>query len=258
MPKRKFVVGLECKRLLEEAVAKHLPVTLTYKCADSNTWQVFKSNFISLQAGRVVISLPMPDQGDCHMEPALAQEIAITFKKGYNKCLFVTRILTRDRTELEPGIYIPIMTLGRPEQIEKIQRRAYNRVSIPTDERVPVQFWLTESSPETPYEGRLVNLSAGGLGVAVPVQELPNLIEGEQFIVQFVPFEGHEPLCLNTRYRHATDPAPAADESVLGFQILGLEINEEGRQLLRRLSRVVGVFQRRNELTQEVNPAESD
>ena len=58
-----------------------------------------------------------------------------------------------------------------------------------------------------------------------------------------------EPLQLQSRFRHVSEKLDT-DESLLGFQLMGLEISEEGRGILRRIARIVGVYQRYKQISQ--------
>jgi c-di-GMP-binding flagellar brake protein YcgR len=248
MDNRKFAVGLECRNLLQEAVQKHLPLTLTNK--QNNCWQVYKSTFIGVLANRLVVALPVADAGAGHIEPSAGQEVAITFKKGYHKCLFVTRIVGREQFELDPGVSMPAMTVFCPQQIEKIQRRSYNRATVPAGEEVVVSFWPSDTTDQSGscWQAYLVDLSAGGMGLKMGKTQLPALVEGQQVDLEFVPLPDQEPLRLQGRFRHATD-APEAGQSLLGFQLVGLEMSEEGRQILRRIGRIASLYQRQEPLS---------
>ena len=159
MRKRKFAIGSECKHLLEEAVRKRLPATITNK--REGLWQVYKSNFLALRHNQIVLGQPAPHIADCHIETAQGQEIAVSFKKGYNKCLFVTRVVKpRHEFELEDQLTVPAISVYRPEQIEKIQRRAYDRTEPPEGFPVPVTFWASDN-PEEKFQAQLSNICAG-------------------------------------------------------------------------------------------------
>jgi c-di-GMP-binding flagellar brake protein YcgR len=240
---RKFAVGSECRMLLEEAAGKHLPLTITNK-QDTN-WQVYHSTFYALKSHRIIASLPVPDVSTGQMEPAAGQEIGVSFKKGYHKCLFVTRIVAQEPYELDPGVMAPSITLLVPEQIEKIQRRAYNRTKVPAKDRIPVSFWKTENPDQgVVWEGTLSDLSAGGVGIRIPKNEISDLVPGQQYHIQFVPLVGYDPLQLSGCFRHAVE-APEGEQVILGFKLVGLEMDEGGRHTLRQLSRIVSVYQRR-------------
>jgi c-di-GMP-binding flagellar brake protein YcgR len=245
---RKFAVGSECRTLLEEAANKHLPLTITNK--QDNSWQVYKSTFYAIKSHRIIVSLPVPEISDCHLEPAAGQEIAVAFKKGYHKCLFVTRIVAQEPYELDAGVSAPSMTLLVPEQIEKLQRRAYNRTKVPTGESIPVSFWKNDhSDQEIVWEGTLSDLSAGGVGVRMRKSDIVDLEPGQQFIIQFVPLTGYDPLRLSASFRHVAE-IKEDDQVTLGFKLVGLEMDEGGRHMLRQISRIVNVYQRRQPISE--------
>ena len=246
MANRKFVIGVEHKTLMSEATDEHLPVTITTK--QDRNWQIYKSNFLCLQANRLVLSRPVPDANDCHMELAAGQELAVTFKKGYYKFLFTTRAISQEQYELDPGIFVPVIVVLLPERVEKIQRRAYNRVVVPRD-LSPVKVIFSrcaedEGQPSESLEGVLSDISAGGVSVVIDASIVSHLQVDEQFELRFTPLAAHDKLLLNVRFRHTTN-IPDSDQQVLGFQIVGLEIDEEGLGTLRQIARVVSVYKRR-------------
>ena len=251
MAHRNFIVGIECKKLLEGAIAKQVPLTITNKKDDR--WQIFRSKLLALQANRLVVSQPVSDTDGMTMDLIDGQEIAVTFKKGYHKCIFVSRVISRTKFESETGDQIEALTLLGPEQVEKISRRAYNRASPPPGENIPVRFCILDGKKSyvlgRKWEGILNDLSAGGVGLTVEKSQDLNLVEGEQFELWFVPLPGQEAMCLQARFRHASE-LPDSDKMVLGFQLMGLEMTEEGRHALRWIGRVVGVYQRQRPLSE--------
>jgi len=252
MSNRKFVVGAEHKSLLSQAADKHLPVTITTR--QDRNWQVYKSNFFCLQANRLVFSHPVPDANDCHMELAPGQEVAVTFKKGYYKFLFTTRAISQEQYELDPGVFVPAIVVLLPERVEKIQRRAYNRVAVPKD-LSPVKVTFAryaedDGQPAESWEGALSDLSAGGVSVVIDASIVSHLQVDEQFELCFTPLAAQDELSLSVRFRHTTN-IPGSDQQVLGFQIIGLEIDEEGLGTLRQIARVVSVYKRRIHLSRQ-------
>ncbi len=242
MRNRKFAVGQECRELLQQAAEKRVPMTLTRRV--DNTWQVYKTQFLAIQGNRLLFSEPIPDENVCPMELASGQVVAIAFKKGYNKCLFTTRVVGQEQYELESGELVPGMKVFAPQQIEKIQRRTYNRAEVPESEEVLVT--MTRENGKS-WQGKLFNLSAGGIGVVVTNDQQPELGENEIHQVSFKPMADQRPIEVEVRFRHA-DMIEGTDRVMLGFQLLGLEATEEGRQVIRRIGRIVSVYERKNEL----------
>ena len=138
MAKRKFVVGLEARQLLQTAVDKRMFATVTAK--SGSRWQVRKSSFLALRSNRLWLSVPAHQPGEIPMELTGGQQVAITFKRGYYKCIFATRLIAREQFELDSGGQMPAMIIAQPEQIEKIQRRAYDRVETPADQEIQVSM----------------------------------------------------------------------------------------------------------------------
>lgn len=281
MRKRRFVVGLECKSLLEEAIEKRLPVTVTKKSEDN--WQIYKSNLLALQNNRIILAMPTPQVPGSPMEPAPGQEMAVTFKKGYNKCLFVTRVIAQEQYELEPGMTTACLILYRPEQIEKIRRRAYNRTTPPDNLVIPATVWPS-GRPNDKFHAVLSNISAGGIGLQIPpagttldhvrdfnggLDAQPQRVtvesvntrrleENAQFEIHFFPFPPQEdsnhqmgPIHVQGRLRHVSEGEN--ESTMLGFQLVGLELTEEGRSVLRRISRVVNMYERQKPLSEHTN-----
>jgi len=301
MRKRKFAVGAECKKMLEEAVYKRLPVTITTKNTaqipgdpdgdsgnhappqtNSETWQVYKSCFLSLNSNRVILAQPLAGDYDYALEPAAGTELAVTFKKGYSKCLFITRLIGPAQYRLEPeaevphtllasGLssesvatqthIIPALAVYHPQQIEKMQRRGYNRTTPPPELTVPVDFWVRQAS-EKKYRGVLANLSAGGIGIIISPEDIPEIRENKEYEMHFNPLpagwqdrtdrsrtgqqgelvaSASEVLQFPVTFRHVT--VRPDGKNLLGFQTVGLELTEHGRGILHRLSRIVKIYQ---------------
>jgi c-di-GMP-binding flagellar brake protein YcgR len=149
------------------------------------------------------------------------------------------------------------MTVIAPQQIEKIQRRAFNRAPAPPGECITIEFCATQHSQclstnsyvlGNRWQGILHDLSAGGLGVVVPESEMPDINEGDQFEACFTPLPNQELMLIQARFRHASDISES-NMVMLGFQIVGMEMSEEGRNMLRRISRIVNVFQRMKKMS---------
>ncbi|KPK77917.1 MAG: hypothetical protein AMJ79_01615 [Phycisphaerae bacterium SM23_30] len=244
MTQRNYVVGIDCRNMLQDAVQKQLPLKITNQ--QQKKWHVFKSCFLDFQSNRLTVAMPIPDHQDPDAEPAQGQEIAVSFKKGYHKCLFTTRIISQTQFTLESGPSVPALLILSPPQIEKIQRRAFNRSLAPPGEPITVTFWSSSAqgpSSDHKWRGQLYDLSAGGMGLTLLQSELPHIAEGEQVEICFIPLPGQEPLQLQARFRHATE-LPETGRFMLGFQLLGLEMDEHGRNLLRRIGRIVNVYKR--------------
>ncbi|MBN2212323.1 MAG: PilZ domain-containing protein [Sedimentisphaerales bacterium] len=246
MAKRKFVAGMACRQLIDEVIERRVPLTLTNK--DGEMWQVHKAYFLHRDGDRLLIAQPVPDSNDGRLEPAAGQVVAVSFKKGYNKCLFVTCIIRSESIRDENDQIVPALSLRMPQQVEKVQRRAYNRAAVPADLDVTVTLTPVNGKGSV-VNGWLSNLSAGGMGVLVNEDAGQQLREDQQFLAKFTPLPGQSEIGVQVRLRH-TQAADRNNLYLLGLQIMGLEMSEEGRHIVRQIARIVGIYERRQPIGQ--------
>jgi len=83
--------------------------------------------------------------------------------------------------------------------------------------------------------------------VSIETDQIPLWQENCSCYVQFFPLPDQDPLLLQARFRYVSQVDSPRQHQV-GFQFVGLEADEKGRNLLRRIARVVGVYQRRNKM----------
>ena len=240
MGKRNYVTGMDCQRMLDEAVEKRLFVKITDK--DESQWAMYRSSFLGKQGNRLVLTQPTPEDQQCAIELVEGQNIAVSFKKGYNKCLFVTRVVGHGLYEVEPGVKMPTITVLRPDCIEKLRRRAFNRADVPSGMQIAVTLRSTAKGRKE-WTGLLTNLSAGGMAVQMDNSDAAVLQDDQQFVLEFVPLMDQGSIQVPGRVRHTT-ASSAGDQSLVGIQFMGLDASEEGRNTLRRLGRIVNMFQR--------------
>ncbi len=84
------------------------------------------------------------------------------------------------------------------------------------------------------WVSKLIDLSVGGMQIAVSAAQRPKFREGQFVSVKFVAMPYEKPLMFNAQIRTVF---PTADEKNLciGLQMVGLEANAEGREVLSRL-----------------------
>jgi hypothetical protein len=191
----------------------------------------------------------------------IEQPVGMNFKHAYGKFVFDTVVVGLEPSSSpEAGGTI---VLAMPERIGVVQRRSYFRVNVPPSLKVNVVLWhrtgkrAPDEKTHTYYEGRLMDISAGGAQMIVPLKRGPDAPAGAageadfrkgQFMgVRFTPMPYETPLMFSAQIRNVL---PTADHTGLciGLQIVGLEASEEGRQMLSRLANVVEHYHKVNQL----------
>lgn len=240
--------GAEPSKILQAVVGKKVPAIMSYLA--KGKWHIVKVLVTDSGVNRfnVEVSLrrkPLP------MNIQVNQTVGISFKYEYGKFIFDTTVI-----DFEPSpdpTRGGMIVLAMPDRIEIVQRRSYFRVDVPQTLKVNVQLWhrcYTTSNrrilPDHHWEGQLIDISAGGAQVAIDTAQRPDFKIGQFIELTFTPMPYEEPLMFDAQIRNIL---PTADEKsmCLGLQIVGLEANSQGQQILSRLVRVVEQYHQINQ-----------
>jgi hypothetical protein len=211
------------------------------------------------------------------------QPVGISLKYGYGKFIFETTVVALEPSSDSTSSGTIVLLV--PDRIEMVQRRSYFRVNVPGSLKVNVMLWhrrctdeipqsLTPSGvdagqqttspgkgqskskaqipnvrrtpPECYWQGRLADISAGGLQVVIDNGQEPDFKKGQFLGLRFTPMPYEMPLMFNAQIRNIL---PTVDQKsiCLGLQIVGLEASPEGRHVLQRLCNVVEHYYQMNQ-----------
>jgi hypothetical protein len=245
--------GVDQEKILQIAIDMKVPAIMSYLSRDK--WHVAKVLLTKLDGDRLNVESTI-SRRQRPINIRVSQPVGISFKHGYGKFVFDTTVRalepsTDPETRRQRGGTI---VLALPDKIEVIQRRSYFRVNVPDSLKVKVLLWhrsgkrsQTEPKHDTVIEmhnccqGRLMDISAGGVQVIVPNQndaEKAEFKKGQFISMRFTPLPYETPLMLSAQIRNIV---PTADDQnvSLGLQIVGLEASSEGREVLIRLTGIV-------------------
>jgi hypothetical protein len=172
----------------------------------------------------------------------IGQSAGLALKYEGGKFIFETKVTD---FEFSPDSTGGVIMLETPEQIELISRRSFYRVHVPDKLDVEVAVWhrcfRQDSQPEKIWRGRLIDLSAGGLQLAIPALQKPDFSEGQFAQVAFAPLPSEANLEFSAQIRNIL---PTADGLCVchGMQMVGLEASKEGRLTLTRLAAVTELY----------------
>lgn len=177
------------------------------------------------------------------------QPVGITFEIDFTKYLFESNVIG-----FEPAIneeQIGRIMIKKPITIEKMQRRSYKRVAVPNEMKVNTLFWhrgYDDNSTDVPLEsywqGRMMNLSAGGAQITVTKEQYENF-KPDQFIgMQFTPLPFEKPVLVEGQIKNIA-VTPDDDQMIsLGIEFLGLEASTDGRDKLNKIVETIEVYQK--------------
>lgn len=253
--------GVDREKILQTAIDVKVPAIMSYLSRDK--WHVAKVLLTKLDEERLYVESAI-SRRQRPINIRIDQPVGISFKHEYGKFVFDTTVIalepsTDPETNRQCGGTI---VLGLPDKIEVIQRRSYFRVNVPESLNVKVLLWhrtgrFRETDPKLDttcednncFEGRLIDISAGGAQVIVPNRNntgKANFRKGQFISMRFTPLPYETPLVLSAQIRNVL---PTADEknASLGLQIVGLEASSEGRAVLNRL---IGIVERYYQINQ--------
>ncbi|MHC4438192.1 MAG: PilZ domain-containing protein [Planctomycetota bacterium] len=160
---------------------------------------------------------------------------------GFDRIFQITEVseivFTPSPKQLDNGT-LEIRGLNNAKPIE---RRKYVRLRIPSWLQVNVLFWhggrnddYHKLIPGHFWHGRLVDISEGGIQVAIDAAERTHLDKGQLIGLEFRPIPAEPLLIFDAKIREVL-PTADGKNICLGLQFIGLEANPEGRQGLRKL-----------------------
>lgn len=240
--------------MLNCAIGQRIPAIMSYM--SKNKWHVAKVVMVKQSDRSIHLETMHQGRRQQPLNIQIGQPVGVSFKHAYAKFVYDTAIQAlMPCTDPSKGGTIVV---ARPDKIEAIQRRSYFRVNVPRNMKVNVVIWHRSGrrmpTTETPkcYSGQLMDLSAGGAQIAIPLvkgeagQEKLDFHQGQFIGIRFTPLPYEMPLIINAQIRTIL---PTADENAvcIGLQLVGLEASQEGRETLTRIAQVVETYFQMNE-----------
>ena len=267
--------GADPREILQTVIEKKTPAILSF--LSGGKWHVAKVLLTNLGANRLDVRIspkktdPVSQKNDDVPAQKTAQQshsiniqvhqpVGVSIKYDYGKFIFETSVVA-----IEPSpdsTTADVISLLVPDRIEIVQRRSYFRVNVPNSLKVSVMLWhrrcaeeasqekqtahLRRRHPDCYWQGRLADISAGGVQVIIDSGQKPDFKKGQFVGLRFTPMPYEMPLMFSAQIRNIM---PTADKKCicLGLQIVGLEASPEGRQVLQRICSVVEHYYKINQ-----------
>ena len=262
--------GQESQAVLQAVVESQSPAIMSYLSKEK--WHVAKVVMKELTEGRLHVE-GCRSTGKPHpINIRIEQPVGMNFKHAYGKFVFDTTVVDLGPSS-DPDSGGTIV-LAVPDRVGVVQRRSYFRVNVPKSLKVNVVLWhrtgrrsKKKEQGRTYFEGRLMDISAGGAQVTVPLKHAvgdqsgaageSDFRKGQFMGLRFTPMPYEMPIMFSAQIRNVL---PTADRTslCLGLQIVGLEASEEGREVLSRLAKVVDCYHQMNQsgpCEQDTSPA---
>ncbi|MCY2927691.1 MAG: hypothetical protein NT031_20065 [Planctomycetota bacterium] len=224
---------------IRAAVDKGIPVTVTVQPDGQDTWINLHSRLIACQDNQLLIEPPTAQEGEAPREFRPSDRIGVSFKLKHHKHIFNTVVLGEHKGwRVGPSPASDALAISSPTRMQRLQRRAFQRVDVPPGKIVRGSFWMggrkaqpQGADPACPvWSGAVTNISAGGLQMRVDSEVTHVLDVGDVVGLRIVFGPGEAAVYADAQYRHYDD---FGDHAVIGFQLVGLAETPEGLQALR-------------------------
>jgi len=146
-------------------------------------------------------------------------------------------VLTPSSKQMDTGT----LELHSLNNVKPLERRKYVRLRIPSWLQINVLLWHGGRNDDYhklitghSWHGRLVDISEGGIQVAIDTNEETHLGKGQLIGLEFRPYPTEPLLAFEAQIREVL-PTADGKNICLGLQFIGLEANPEGRKGLQRL-----------------------
>lgn len=227
----------EIKTFLSEALRKQTPVIASVMV--DGKWRLLE--FKVCNYTDEVINFDSQDLCE-HLK--IDQPVGICFHLGHFKYLLDSTVLA-----IKPQGWHWKIAIAFPDKVERVERRAYHRQPVPLNATVKVLFWHRgypdepHSTPDESYwQGRLLNLSAGGAQLEIEIEQKDHFSVGQFLGLQFTPMSYQQPLQLESHVKYLKEVSDHSHFRI-GVEFLGLEASPEGREILSRILEVISDYE---------------
>lgn len=232
---------------LEAACARNQSVEI--HCQMSGSLQVARSRLLALDDAAVYLDSPQNDGKGIRFGQGAEVHIYLSVNDGWR--MFRSRVTRSScKIKLNSAKTVLGMAVSIPSRMEETQRRQEFRVSLACCESVTARLHM--ASRDDPnccpldverFDGRLVDLSAGGLALRVDVSERRNFRVGEHCFVSYVLPDGQGEMTCLVEVRH-TKSILDGEATRLGVKFISWN-EPETKFNVRRMTRFGTELQRK-------------
>ena len=249
MTEHEILTAKELKDELKNAVNDRIIGTMSH--LTRGKWYIADVIFTNLTDSAIHVEIK-PKENKIPIDIQIDQPVGMSIEREACKLIFESVVIGLESSVNDASAGKVILEL--PDSIERVQRRADARIQVPKSLNVKVLFWhmghmddSVVAPPENYWQGSLTNISAGGLQIAIDLEQGSNFRIHQLVGLQFTPMSYEKPILLEAQVKHLVENA---DKTLLfvGVEFIGLEASNQGRQKLRRILEIVKEYEKENKL----------
>jgi len=235
MTKLRRLTNEQLNQALVDAVQERALVTISLQ--SDNGWINLHSRLLSLRYPHIFLAVPQAAKGKIVPEIKAEETLGLSFKLGYYKHTLTTKAVGVHKVDdvLDGGHRV--LQACWPREMYRLQRRAYRRVDVPAGRVVEASLWPGGRQDEPPdvapdrpvWEGRVINISAGGAQILIESHQIPNLDVGDMVGVKLTFAGETKSIYSDTEFRQQVD---TGGRTLMSFKFVGLDGDSQGREVL--------------------------
>lgn len=224
-----MIHGEEVDNVLAAAIRQRLALTVTIE--HQNQWMSFRSRIVTLVEGLLLFEVPSTGPGLEVGEVLLGRTCMLSFRFQSFRYFFNALLGEGGKWPLQDGSEIPVLSVALPRRLDRLERRAFERIDVPSRQMVRATVWSCPSRRPA-WSGKVTNLSAGGLQMRTSRTATDFFEPGDNLNVLIWFASDDEPVPVEAYYRHGTCDGEMA---LLGLEFASFYSTPEGRQVYETL-----------------------
>lgn len=257
MEESEVVSPSRIERLLELACVYNIPLSITTESRDR--MYRYKSRMLEMNkapgARSLIIDHPVTDGPAIALKPETV--ITVFFALDRERFIFETQVLRKTTFALASRRKISVLEIAYPNVLYSGERRMYYRVPVPMGKPISVECgvigdvgdWLVQE-PGTwnfpshiRFDGRILNLSVGGMVLAVKEGGSSTARMGTKLGLRFSLAHDETPISLKGIIRRMGRKASTGEETV-AIEFIDIAEKFDYKLAINRLYRYVAERQR--------------
>ncbi len=258
MDEREVVSPSRIERLLELACAYNVPLTVTVESGDK--LYTYRSRMLEQRekvgANSLLVDYPMTSGPAIALKPGMPLTVHFSLEK--QRFLFHASVIGKTLYTFLDRRKATVLEIEYPTVLVRGQRRSYHRVPPPPDQPISVNCrmtgdvidWLDKEAESagsarqpTQFRGTIVNVSVGGMLMAVRETEQPDLEEGKKVGLRFSVAKKESPILIKGIIRRIEEDESTGELRV-AIEWIDTEEMYEYRLAMNRIYKYVAERQR--------------
>lgn len=192
------ITGATVAANMRTVVERNLPLTITI--LRQGRWLAFRSKALATKDGQLYLEVPVSTDDLKAVEVLAGQPCAMDFRLGIHLSFFNGVLTGPEKYVSQTGEETSAFVTPLPESLDRVERRAFERVDVPSDRVVRGRVWVANSQKPI-WAGDVLNISISGFQLRT-VKTAMVFFEPEDIISSAISFEGEPLLQFDAHYRH--------------------------------------------------------